>query len=193
MITFITGGARSGKSTFGESLLKNINEPVLYIPTAIPFDGEMEDRIQKHRRRRPQHWQTLECPENFQALQEDQALEKIHHVMVDCLGVFVSNQLLSREVLGSKEEEPRDQLDPKALDRLEEELHKKIDVLLAYGNNRNLVVVSNEVGMGLVPEYPLGRAFRDLLGRLNQRMAEKADQVYLVVSGIPMVIKGEGQ
>ncbi len=193
MITFITGGARSGKSTFGESLLKNINEPVLYIPTAIPFDGEMEDRIQKHRDRRPQHWQTLECPENFQALREDQALEKIHHVMVDCLGVFVSNQLLSLEAFGSKEEEPSKQLDPKALDRLEEALHKKIDVLLAYGNNRNLVVVSNEVGMGLVPEYPLGRAFRDLLGRLNQRMAEKADQVYLVVSGIPMVIKGEGQ
>ena len=190
MMIFITGGARSGKSTFGESLLREKQGNVLYIPTAIPFDSEMKDRIRKHRERRPDHWKTLECPEDFQELKNRQELKDADHLMVDCLGVFVSNHLLAYEASSRVEQgEVFEQLNPEELDRLEEDLHRKIDVLLDYGREKNMVVVSNEVGLGLVPEYPLGRAFRDLLGRLNQKMAASADEVYFVISGIPMVIK----
>ena len=187
MITFITGGARSGKSSYGEELVKKaarVPTDVLYIPTAKAYDEEMQDRINKHRIRRPKQWKTLEVPEAFQGLEKNPNFVERSVIMVDCLGVFVTNRMFSKE-------RDFDQLTAKERDLMEEEIQREVDHLLDIVKEKEVFIVSNEVGMGLVPEYPLGRIFRDILGRVNQQVAARADKVYFVVSGIPMCIKGE--
>jgi adenosylcobinamide kinase/adenosylcobinamide-phosphate guanylyltransferase len=170
-IVLFTGGARSGKSTRAEQYVTHLHAPVAYVATAQAGDKEMRDRIARHQERRPTDWQTIEAPTVVAAALA--ALETKTVVLLDCLSLLVSNLLLAHEA----EPEPA--------------IQHEIDAILATVSERDLtlIVVTNEVGMGIVPIYPLGRVYRDLLGWANQRVARAADQVYLVVCGIPVELK----
>jgi len=175
-LTLILGGARSGKSTHAEKLAAEIGPNVLYIATAEAGDDEMAERIIAHRAARPATWQTLEALRDV-----GQALTTIADqpdvLLLDCLTLLVTNILLATE--------------DKPQDEIETAIHAEIDTLLAMRRQLGipLIIAANEVGLGLVPEYPLGRIYRDVLGRANQHLAAQADHVIFMVAGIPMVVK----
>ncbi len=177
-LILVLGGARSGKSTFAQRRAAELGgEQVLFVATAGAGDEEMRQRIEKHRRERPAGWPTLEAPQDVgRAIAAHGGAAKV--VLVDCLTLLVSNRLGNAE-------------DPFAPD-LEVAVAAEVQELAACAGRvaGDLIVVSNEVGLGLVPPYPLGRAYRDLLGLANQALAQKADEVYLLVAGIPLTIKG---
>ena len=182
-LTLVLGGVRSGKSAFAESLLTGDEAPVIYVATGQATDQEMARRIRLHQERRPAHWQTVEAP-----LDPGRALSGLVHnceaspsVLVDSLDVWVANVLLSREA----EEAPV--VEVAALEELDELLAACRGSGTA-GSSR-AVLVSSEVGLSPVPPNALGRQFQDLLGTVNQRAAAAADDVYLVVAGIPVQIK----
>ncbi|MCK8601118.1 bifunctional adenosylcobinamide kinase/adenosylcobinamide-phosphate guanylyltransferase [Desulfoferrobacter suflitae] len=166
----VLGGARSGKSVFAEKTLLNFPPPYVYLATAQVRDEEMRRRVQEHRRRREGFWETLESPyrlvENLLELRSG-----ARPVLVDCLTLWLSNLLLQPEG------DPR-----QAVDRLVDTL-KIVDY--------PLVLVSNEVGTGIVPDNPLARQFRDLAGLTNQSVASVCRSVTLVVAGIPLQLKQE--
>jgi adenosylcobinamide kinase/adenosylcobinamide-phosphate guanylyltransferase len=170
-IVLFTGGARSGKSTRAEQYVARMRAPVVYVATAQAGDDEMRDRIARHQERRPAEWHTLEAPTAVAAMLA--SLERGSIVLLDCLSLLVSNLLLAHEA------------------NPEPAIEQEIGVLLATVRERDLtlVIVTNEVGMGIVPAYPLGRVYRDLLGWANQRVARTADEVYLVICGIPVELK----
>jgi adenosylcobinamide kinase/adenosylcobinamide-phosphate guanylyltransferase len=180
-LILVLGGARSGKSTFAQRRARELGgEQVLFVATAGAGDEEMRQRIEKHRRERPAGWQTLEAPQDVgRAIAAYGGTTKV--VLVDCLTLLVANRL------GGAEEDQ----DPFAPE-IEAGVAAEVQELAACAERLagDLIVVSNEVGMGLVPPYPLGRAYRDLLGQANRVLAQKADEVYLLVAGIPLVIKG---
>ncbi|MDJ0511833.1 MAG: bifunctional adenosylcobinamide kinase/adenosylcobinamide-phosphate guanylyltransferase [Methyloceanibacter sp.] len=166
-VTFILGGARSGKSRLAESLVASLPRPWVYVATAEAHDDEMAARIAEHQAHREAGWQTVEAPHDLHdALR---AAPKGAVVLVDCLTLWLSNIMHG----------PYDV--DRAVARLEEALHARENAT---------VLVSNEVGLGLVPETPLGRTFRDAQGRLNQRIAAIASRVILVVAGQPLFVKG---
>lgn len=178
MRVLVTGGARSGKSSFAERYAATLADTGVYIATAQAYDAEMEARIALHRQQRSERgfvWSTREEP---YALAEQLRMEEASGsgvILVDCLTLWLSNWLLQLE------------REPDA----EVKLEAKIDELVeAFASKQGpVLLVTNEVGYGLVPEYKLGRQFRDLSGRMNQRLAAAADQVFLVTSGIPMELK----
>ena len=182
-LVLILGGVRSGKSRFAEQLVSQLGEKVLLVVTALPLDVEMRKRIEKHQRRRSGGWRTLEAPTQVgRALTV--YLGDADVVLLDCLTVLVSNLMV-----GTSLDEPRlEGVAPEDLERkVDEELERLLGAL--EGTDVSLVVVSNEVGMGLVPPYLSGRIYRDLLGRANQKLAQRADQVYLLIAGIPVELK----
>ncbi|NLN97640.1 MAG: bifunctional adenosylcobinamide kinase/adenosylcobinamide-phosphate guanylyltransferase [Eubacteriaceae bacterium] len=181
-IILITGGARSGKSTYAEKIVAESPEPVVYIATAIPFDEGMKDRIKKHREQRPSHWQTIERYKDFEKLRDDPHFSKAETVLLDCLTVMITNNMIDEPV-------DYDLCHIDEVNRIETKIKKQVTTLLDMCKNKKLVVVTNEVGMGLVPAYRLGNYFRDISGRMNALVAQKADEVYLVVCGIPQKIK----
>jgi adenosyl cobinamide kinase/adenosyl cobinamide phosphate guanylyltransferase len=164
--TFVLGGARSGKSRYAESLIATLPPPWTYVATAEAGDAEMAERIAAHRARRGADWQTVEAPRDLAA-----ALKscQCRPVLVDCLTLWLSNLMLV-EV----------DIEPQIA-----ELEQTLDTVAAP-----VVLVANEVGYGIVPDYPLGRRFRDWQGVLNQRIAARADRVVLVVAGLPLAVKG---
>jgi len=169
-LILVLGGARAGKSTFALRLAKEHagEGSVTFIATAQALDDEMAQRIARHREERPAHWSTIEEP-----YQLDEALIRASDsdvVIVDCLTLFLSNWLLRSD---------------------ETTLQKVTKHFLATvrSQTQTVICISNEVGLGLVPETPLGRTFRDLLGRVNQQFAEAADEVYLLVAGLPLRLK----
>jgi adenosylcobinamide kinase/adenosylcobinamide-phosphate guanylyltransferase len=171
MIILFTGGARSGKSSRAEQYAARLGRPVTYIATAEAGDDEMRARIEHHRARRPAAWGTIEAP-----LAPAAALRAIPAgavVLLDCLSLLVTNLLLANEA------------DPEPA--VTAEVAAIMDA--AAGQSLTLVIVTNEVGLGLVPAYPLGRVYRDLLGRANQQVAAEAAEVYLVVAGLPVELK----
>ncbi|MBE7469621.1 MAG: bifunctional adenosylcobinamide kinase/adenosylcobinamide-phosphate guanylyltransferase [Anaerolineae bacterium] len=178
-LTLILGGARSGKSDYAEKLAAQMGRRVLYIATAEIGDDEMAQRIVAHRLARPADWQTLEAPRRVGA-----ALAEIEippeALLLDCLTLLVSNILLALE----NEPQPT----------IETAVQAELDAILTAQVRLDapLIVVSNEVGLGLVPPYPLGRVYRDVLGRANQYLAARAQRVIFMVAGLPMVIKDEG-
>lgn len=182
MLTLVTGGARSGKSQFAERLARRCRQPVLYVATAEVGDDEMRDRVRVHQERRPAGWQTLEARREIGA-----ALAAIPTppatVLLDDLGLLVTNHLL--DLCG-----PADPTAETARD-LDAALGSEIDALLRAqaDGGWDLIVVTNEVGLGIVPATPLGRVFRDALGRANQALAARADEVYLLVAGLPLRLK----
>ena len=177
-LIFITGGARSGKSTFAERMAISLGESVAYLATAQPLDEEMAFRIKKHREKRLNTWETYEEPTEVRGLVSRLGLEK-EVILIDCLTLLTSNLLLRKE---DKVEDSRWQGEILA------EIEKLAEV--SYKVPAQVIIVSNEVGMGLVPENPLGRVYRDILGRANSIIADKADEVFMMVSGIPLKIKG---
>lgn len=166
-ITFVLGGARSGKSHFAESFVASLPRPWVYVATAEAHDDEMAARIAEHQARREAGWQTIEAPHELP--EAIRGAPKGAVVLVDCLTLWLSNIMHG----------PFD-ID-RAIGQLEEALHTRENAT---------VLVSNEVGLGLVPETRLGRAFRDAQGRLNQRIAAFASRVVLVVAGQPLILKG---
>lgn len=165
-LTLVLGGARSGKSAHAEHLIADVPAPWTYIATGQAFDGEMADRIAAHRARRGDGWRTVEAPLDLAG-----ALRRLpdgRPVLVDCLTLWLSNHLLAGT-------------DP-------EPLSDELEAVLSAPRGP-WVLVSNEVGMGIVPDNALARRFRDEAGRLNQRVAALADRVLFVVAGLPMTVK----
>jgi adenosyl cobinamide kinase/adenosyl cobinamide phosphate guanylyltransferase len=160
-LTFVLGGARSGKSAHAEALIAALPGPWRYVATAQPFDDEMRARIAVHRARRDERWRTVEAPIDLPA-----ALNTPEPALVDCLTLWLTNLMLA-------------------------ERRPEWPALLAALDARraSTVLVSNEVGLGIVPDNPLARAFRDEAGRLHQLVAARADRVVFMVAGLPMVVK----
>lgn len=175
MLTLILGGARSGKSAHARSLCAVFN-PVIYLVTARVLDAEMRRRVERHRAERPRSWVTLEEPLDLpQALRR--AEPRKAPVIVDCITLWLSNLCWEHRTY---DDETREEI---VLERAEEFLRATFE--------RNVIAVSNEVGGGIVPESPVGRFFRDLQGKVNQRFAAEAARVDLLVAGIPLTLKAD--
>lgn len=167
-ITFITGGARSGKSDFAERIATANPAPWLYVATAEALDDEMRSRIEQHKRRRGSDWHLAEEPLRLHRVLGAVGGGRYGAVLIDCLTLWLTNVMLSG-------------LDVRA---------ESVRLIEAMRDcPASLYVVSNEVGLGIVPVDELGRRFRDEAGRLNQQAAQVADEAYMVVSGIPMKLK----
>jgi len=176
-LTFVLGGARSGKSTYALEWAAGQGERVLFVATAQAFDEEMAERIRRHRAERPPYWDTLEAPLNTgQAIIDSWTGQSA--VVVDCLTLLTANALLSL---------PEDASQQAAEDAM---LAQAESLLQAYRHTQaTWLIVSNEVGLGVVPPTYLGRVYRDGLGRANQHIARAADDVRLLVAGIPWRLK----
>jgi adenosylcobinamide kinase/adenosylcobinamide-phosphate guanylyltransferase len=172
-LILILGGARSGKSAFAEELAKD-HKRVAYIATALVADGEMRRRVALHRKRRPKNWVTYEANAKLDSVIR-KAAKSATLVLVDCMTLYLSNTMMTAS--GRR--------------RSQEAVLKDVEGICRASNSMgaHVVVVSNEVGLGIVPDTPLGREFRDLQGRANQTIARAADEVYFVVAGIPQRIK----
>ena len=169
-LIFITGGARSGKSSFGVNMAKSIKKRKLFIATCIPEDEEMKRRVALHRQNRPSSWRTIEERVELLSVLKKETKSNIV-IIIDCLTLFISYLLMKQQ----KEEAIKSEV-------------KKILEVIKQGR-ATVMVVSNEVGSSLVPENELGRRFRDICGFCNQIVAASAEKVYFIVSGIPMQIK----
>jgi adenosylcobinamide kinase / adenosylcobinamide-phosphate guanylyltransferase len=166
-LTLVTGGARSGKSRYAENLITALPPPWIYVATAQAGDAEMAARIAEHRKRRSANWTIVEVPHQLAGAFSH--IDEAAPVLVDCLTLWLSNRLLADA-------------------DVEEEIEQLAGVLAHRSGP--LVLVTNEVGSGIVPDNALARRFRDAQGRLNQRMAVLADRVVLVVAGLPLALKG---
>ncbi len=165
-LTLVLGGARSGKSRYAEGLFAVLPPPRIYMATAEAGDAEMAERIALHRARRGKDWQTIEAPHDLAAALVE--IDSNAPALVDCLTLWLSNRMLA------------------GADVEAETMH----VEAALASRRGpVILVSNEVGSGIVPDNALARRFRDLQGRLNQRMAARAARVVLMVAGLPLVVK----
>jgi adenosylcobinamide kinase/adenosylcobinamide-phosphate guanylyltransferase len=165
-LTFLLGGARSGKSAHAERLVTATPAPWTYIATAQGHDDEMSERIALHRSRRAEGWQTVDAP-----LDLVDAIAGVPNglpLLVDCLTLWLSNHMLAGHDVEAESE------------KLAETLAKP---------RGNWFVVANEVGLGIVPDNALARKFRDAAGRLNQKIAAKADRVLFMVAGLPLQVK----
>lgn len=182
----VLGGARSGKSGFAQRLAAEMGGDVSFVATAEAGDGEMEERILRHRRDRPRDWETLELADGVRL---ELRPREGRVVLLDCFTVYLSNLMAAHGLDWPVEEE--DAMPGEEVERRSREVEEEA-LLLVDGlreGARALIVVSNEVGMGVVPPYRLGRIFRDTAGRLNQRLAERAGEVYLVAAGLPLRLK----
>ncbi len=176
-IVLVTGGARSGKSSFAEKLAMMAGDRVAYVATAEIWDREMAERVELHQNRRPTQWQTYEAPRQAEKAIEA-ATSHAELILFDCLTVYLSNCLLA---LPEEDGPHRRQI---AVLEAVEQL-----ILAARRFSGTVIFVTNEVGDGIVPDNALAREFRDLAGLANQKAAQAADEVYWVVCGLPVEIK----
>ncbi len=183
-IILVTGGARSGKSGHAERLAAEIGGSIAYIATAQALDPEMEDRIARHRAQRPTAWQTFEAQLVPSAVVQAEG-QRHDCILLDCLTVLATNRILHQDL-------DWDRATAAQMAAVEADVLAEIEALLTASAHSagTLIAVTNEVGFGIVPATRLARFFRDCAGRVNQRMAAVADEVHLVVSGIPVRIKG---
>jgi len=174
-ITLITGGARSGKSRFAEELVKRHGKSLCYLATAQALDDEMHERIERHRNRRGVAWETIEEP-----LMVPQTLARIdgvyNAVLLDCVTLWLSNLLLSY-----------DETDASTEEQVLHHVHRLAATL--RGMSTPVVLVTNEVGQGIVPDNQLARIYRDIAGQANQILAATSENVYVAISGIPLKLK----
>lgn len=170
MITLILGGARSGKSRYAEQLAQAAQKPVLYIATATALDDEMAARIAHHQQQRPADWHLLECPLKLTEALAAEA-QKNQIILVDCLTLWLNNQLFNYP---------------------QQSFAELFNELIASTQNAqaDIILVANEVGLGIIPLGEISRTFVDEAGRLNQRIAQIADQVFFVAAGLPLQLKG---
>lgn len=183
-IILVTGGARSGKSTFAENKVTEIGDKIGYIATAKITDEDMARRVEHHKAQRPSEWPTFERYRDFYRLKGDEAFIGCDTLLLDCITILTTNLMFDGDV-------DYDTCDMKQVEEVEgmirDEIHNLL--MLVRETGQNLVVVSNEVGLGLVPPYRLGNLFRDIAGRMNQMIAREADEAYFIVSGLPMKLK----
>jgi adenosylcobinamide kinase/adenosylcobinamide-phosphate guanylyltransferase len=188
-IIFITGGARSGKSSFAIARSSGIPGRKAYIATAEALDDEMRERISQHKKQRGKNWDTYEVPIRIpEIIKEIQG--GYSSLVLDCLTLWLSNLFMKIQSTRYKS------------DAVETEIRKLSDSLIQWRSavphnpdfpgRCSFHIVSNEIGMGIVPESSLSRRFRDMAGVLNQAAAEISDETYLMVSGIPVMVKGKG-
>lgn len=183
-VILVTGGARSGKSNFAEKLCKDQNNNTAYIATSIPFDYEMKERVKKHKESRPQNWKTYEIYKDIYTIIND--ISKEHKtVILDCVTLLVNNLMFTYEI-------DIDNSTQDEINGLEKYIKEQVEKLLIEIKKTNLyfVIVTNELGLGGVSINKLTRIYTDIIGRINQQIATHSDEVYFVVSGIPMKIKG---
>ena len=178
MIYLVTGGARSGKSSFAESIYESKLD-VVYIATSKVFDKEMEDRVRVHRESRSKQWRTYEGTYDLKY-----AIGQEKNYLIDCITTLASNIMFDI----SKDTE---HIDYDIQAKIEERVMLELNELVEEVKKRdyNLVLVTNEVGSSIVPEHHVSRVFRDIQGKINQRIASLSDEVYLVCCGIPVKIK----
>ena len=184
--TLVLGGARSGKSAWAEHVAAQSGRPVLFVATATAGDDEMAERIARHRTERPPDWRTVEEPLRLlHAIQT--SARPGDAVLVDCLTLWVSNRLGDAIPCDA---DP-DALPAEAWRALEAALAAEVEALVAAARERDLalILVSNEVGMGIVPATPLGRRYRDVLGRVNRAAAASADAAVLMIAGLPVDLR----
>jgi len=176
-LTFILGGARSGKSSYAQQMIESSGQSATFVATATASDEEMAARILAHQASRSSIWTTLEAPLSVGAAIAQ--AQPAAWVLLDCLTLLANNVLFSLP-------------EPVELDVYQAAMDREVAGLLAAYRDHpgHWVIVSNEVGLGLVPPYPLGRLYRDVLGRANQQLAAAADSVLFMVAGIPMRVKG---
>jgi len=167
LVTLVLGGARSGKSRYAESLIEALPPPWIYLATAEARDAEMAERIAVHHARRGPGWQTVEAPHDLAGALRAAPVEAA--VLVDCLTLWLSNRLLAEADMDRE------------IERFEAALVEQKGMV---------VLVSNEVGAGIVPDNALARRFQDLQGTLNQRIAARASRVVFMVAGLPLQLKG---
>ena len=177
-LTLILGGARSGKSSYAQSLAEATGKSVTFLATAQALDEEMSTRIQKHRAERPLNWETLEIP--FDIASQAQVKSKV--VILDCVTLLISNLLMQFVKNDLVDEAP-------FMAAVQKEINELISMLRAREQEQDWLIISNEVGLGLVPAYQMGRVYRDAIGWANQRLAREADKVIFMVAGIPTTIK----
>jgi adenosylcobinamide kinase/adenosylcobinamide-phosphate guanylyltransferase len=191
-LILVTGGARSGKSTFAENYAREASKRVVYIATAAGDDEEMRRRIAAHRQRRPKHFITIE-ERYYPHLVLEKEGRGDTFILLDCLTLLLSNHLIKEAYREGGAERNQGEIlaDAAEQERVMERILEYFGSLslLMRSSPADVLVVTNEVGMGLVPEYPLSRVFRDLSGRANQIMASRADEVWFTVCGIPQRIK----
>ncbi len=182
-IYYISGGARSGKSNFAEKIALESQKKKIYIATAKIYDEEMQNRINLHKNQRGDNWITLEAYKNLANLlleyKEENAI-----ILLDCLTNLVTNYMFDFT-------EDWDSISTDKITEIQNTINKDVENLLDFitSSKLDLIVVSNELGMGLVPTYPLGRHFRDISGKLNQIVAAKADKASFIVSGLELSLK----
>jgi adenosylcobinamide kinase/adenosylcobinamide-phosphate guanylyltransferase len=176
-ITLLLGGARSGKSSYAQRLAEESGKSVAYLATAQALDEEMSSRITKHQAERPVHWQTFEIPLDIASHVRE---IKSDMIILDCMTLLTTNLLMKFEKNDLVDEAP-----------FNEAVYKEVaDLLTAIrAGTQDWIIISNEIGLGLVPPYQMGRVYRDMLGWANQRLAREADKVIFLVAGIPMVVK----
>ncbi|MGM0601823.1 MAG: bifunctional adenosylcobinamide kinase/adenosylcobinamide-phosphate guanylyltransferase [Bacillota bacterium] len=178
-VILVTGGARSGKSSFGELIARKLGgDSVIYIASGVAVDKEMEERIAAHKKSRPDGWKTIEAPSGL-----PKKLKKIPEesvVLFDCLTTYLSNLLIREENKEYRE--------------IEKKLLNEVKDILNTAESRNLdfIIIQNEIGQGVVPPYKLGRYFRDISGRAARLCAAKSERVFSMTAGLPREIKGEG-
>ena len=170
-LVFVTGGARSGKSGFAEKLAQKYGKDRLYVATLQAFDAEMTERIARHRAgRKEKGWYTVEEPlELLNVLKKEDRKKRV--ILIDCLTLWVTNMMMTQYK--------------------EKDILLAAEILAAHAQSKaaRVIAVSNEVGMGIVPDNKLGREFRDIQGRVNQLFAARAGKVYFMVAGLPLEVK----
>ncbi len=182
-LVLVLGGARSGKSAFAEQLAASSGRRVAFIATATASDDEMRARIARHRASRSPEWLTIEEPLQLAGAVR-RAAELADVLLLDCITLWLANWMGQQGDL-ELDDAPGEAYTGRVLSDIEELLA----TLATPGPGKTLIAVSNEVGLGIVPAYPLGRVYRDTLGRVNQRLASSADRVYLMVAGLAVDIK----
>jgi len=191
-LILILGGARSGKSAFAERLAAQSGRAVAFIATATASDDEMRERIARHRASRATEWHTIEEPLDL-AVAVRQAYKLADVVLLDCMTLWLGNMLFQEQGQYENDDMGKEELSRTSNlfdERSSQQIEALLTVVQSVETGKTLIVVSNEVGLGIVPAYPLGRVYRDTLGYVNQRVAQIADRVYLMVAGMAVDIKG---
>ena len=180
----VTGGATSGKSSFAQEKAIELGKRITYIDTSINLDEGMQHRVKKHRSNRPSEWATIEMYKDFKELDKNSNFIKSDLIILDCITLMISNLLLESGI-------DFNECDYEDIDKIENNIFDEIDILISQMDDydKKFIAVTNEIGMGIVTDNKSQAIFREISGRVNKYLAERAREVYMTVSGIPVKIK----